>query len=92
MLNQMIAEICFCNSNDLSSATATLIENGFEIERLDWTDPEGGAHVWILAGALTELDQSHFLDQVIGIVDPYGGYVVEGGLELTHAPNKETDQ
>ena len=76
----MTAEICFGHPDDLSSATPTLIDNGFEIERLDWADPEGGAHVWIMASSLIELDESGFLDWAAGIVDPHRGYVVEAGI------------
>jgi hypothetical protein len=84
MLNKMTAEICFCHPSDLSSATPALIENDFEVSQLDWIDPEGGPHVWIIARAVTELDENHFLDLVRSIVDPFGGCVIEGGFERTH--------
>jgi hypothetical protein len=41
MLQRMEAEICG-DPDDISLVTAALIENGFDVERLDWVDPEGG--------------------------------------------------
>lgn len=80
MPNQMTAEICFDHSDDLSSATPTLINNGFEIERLeDWASR--GGHVWIMASSMTELDKNGFVDWVNSIVDPHHGYVAVANIE-----------
>jgi hypothetical protein len=79
MLNAMTAEIIIDDPNDLNEATAALIEQGFDVEFLDdWIDDEGKV-IWLLADALTELDQSEFFNWVGGLVSPFGD-VVEAGL------------
>jgi hypothetical protein len=79
MLNAMTAEIIIDDPNDLNAVTAVLIEQGFDVEFLDdWIDDEGKV-IWLLADALTELDQDEFLNWVGGIVAPFGD-VIEAGL------------
>ena len=78
-LRRMQAEICFCNQDDTHAATAALIELDFEVEVLDWTDPGGGPHMWVMARHVSELSEHQFLDWVSAIVDPFDGFVVEAG-------------
>ena len=75
----MSAEVLFLDPRDVEPTEARLRELGFDIERLDWTDPYGPT-VWINASTRTELDQSGFLDHVQSIVEPLGGDVVEAGI------------
>jgi hypothetical protein len=95
MTNEMMAEVCFCHPDDLSSATPTLIESGFEITQLDWVGPElTDDHVWILATIRCELDQNGFLDCVTNIVEPFHGDVVDAGDAAAMAadmPRKNRD-
>jgi len=80
MLNAMTAEIIIDDPNDLNEVTAVLIEQGFDVEFLDdGIDDEGSKVIWLLADALTELDQGEFLNWIAGIVSPFGD-VVEAGL------------
>jgi hypothetical protein len=78
MLQQMEAEICFIDQNEMNAAIPALIENDFDVEVLDWIDDYGSC-AWVLALAKTELDESSFLDFVGTIIDPFG-MIVEAGL------------
>jgi hypothetical protein len=69
----MTAEIIFLNPADMNPTIAELIELDFDVEVLDdWVDDEGPT-IWILANAITELNQSAFFDRAKTIVEPLGG-------------------
>jgi hypothetical protein len=78
MLQRMEAEICG-DPDDISLVTAALIENGFDVERLDWVDPEGGPTVWIMARIATRLDGGSFYDWVNELADRPSTWVVKAG-------------
>jgi hypothetical protein len=59
--------------------TEELRANGFTVETLDWTDPEGGPHVWLVASASTELSADAFFAWVHTLVDEPSVFIVEGG-------------
>ena len=83
VLNRMTAEIIFLDPADMNPTIAGLIERDFDFEILeDWIDDCGPA-VWILAIAITELDQSAFFARVKTIVEPLDGDVVEAGYART---------
>ena len=79
MLRKMQTEILFLDPDDVGPCSATLVEHGFSIERLDWTDPYGPT-VWIMATIDSDLSQDRFFDWIAGIVEPLHGDVVEAGL------------
>src|SRR3954452_12687650 len=68
MPNTMSAEVCFYNPDDLAAAMPVILAQGFEIRKLDWTDPQGGPHTWIMVDAITELDALGFLVRVNELV------------------------
>ena len=79
------AEIIFLNPADMNPAIAELIELDFDVEVLDdWIDDEGPA-MWILAHAITELDDRAFFDHVQAIVEPLGGDVGAAGYATATA-------
>jgi hypothetical protein len=79
MFRNMQAEIIFLNPDDLTPATAKLIESDFDVEFLDdWFDDDGPA-VWIYARTVSDLDPSSFFDFVKALIEPVGGDVVQAG-------------
>jgi hypothetical protein len=80
MLQRMEAEILFLDPDDVNLGSATLIEQGFEVEVLDWID-DSSPTVWINATITTELDQYDFFLWVYNIAWRLGGDVVEAGLQ-----------
>ncbi len=79
MQQRMKAEIIFLDPNDVRSCSAALIEEGFEVEVLDWIDDDGPA-VWIIARK-TVIDHDGFFDWVTRFTEPLGGDVCEAGFE-----------
>jgi hypothetical protein len=60
MITTMGTEICCDTPAVADCVTEELRAHGFTVERLDWVDPEGGPHVWLVASALTELSADTF--------------------------------
>jgi hypothetical protein len=79
MTTQMGTEICCSSPAKASYVTEELRANGFTVETLDWTDPEGGPHVWLVASASTELSADAFFAWVHTLVDEPSVFIVEGG-------------
>jgi hypothetical protein len=79
MLSRMSAEIMFLDPANVNPATAELISRDFEVLVLENSIDEHGPAVFILAGAITELDDSAFFHWVQTIVEPLGGDVLEAG-------------
>ena len=81
----MRAEICFRNQKDLDAAASRLLDEDFDVCKLDVgeVDPEnddmseemGNEHVWLEASVLTDLGSDDFYRQVAALVEPFSGIV-----------------
>jgi hypothetical protein len=60
---RMSAEIIFLDPDDMSSAVPKLVDQGFDVEVLDWADDYSPAR-WIMAAITTELGEHAFLDEM----------------------------
>ena len=77
----METEIQFLDPDDIDAAIAALSARGFSVEILDWVDEYEGEILspakLIKTRGWIELDQGAFLDWIMGLVTPLGGFVGE---------------
>jgi hypothetical protein len=82
MKQQMEAELIFDHPNSRDLAVDELIKQGFDVEILDWVDPEGSTCVWVKVRGLSELSEDEFFNEMAHLAKQFSGDVIEAGLQF----------
>jgi hypothetical protein len=78
---EMQARFMFDNREAMELAKVKLMGLGFEVEVLDWTDPEGGPYVWMRVYTSVDYDDgARFFDWMSELSKFTGGGMIEAGL------------
>jgi hypothetical protein len=81
----MEAELMFNHPDGRDAAIVELVKREFTVEELDWRDEYRGEllsdSVWIRVSGTSELTESAFFDSMQHLVAPFGGEVLEAGLQ-----------
>jgi hypothetical protein len=82
MKQQMYAELLFDRPAGRDLAIIELTKLGFDVEILDWVDPEGSTCVWIKVRGLSELSEDEFFNEMGHLAEQFSGDVIEAGLQF----------